>query len=153
MGTSFVEHADILMWLLSGSVALIISLIALVYRGLIIRIKLVEEKIPSDIVTMTELSKHCKEEQEQCPFNGKLEQIASDTKYLRESIEKIISKQEVLREQTLPEKYLKIVEYEKNHLRIELLLKENIATIKDVLDDRIDSIKLVIDKIVEDKKK
>jgi hypothetical protein len=122
------------------------SLIGLVYRGLTKRIEQIESKIPDDIMTASALRDHCKDEQAQCPFNARIAQIALDTAYLRNNVDKIIDKQELLREVTLPEKYLKIVEYEKNHLRIELMLKENVAEIKKILADKVDAINLVVDK-------
>jgi hypothetical protein len=151
--SSVAEHWDLLLYLLVGSVGLIMSLIALVYRGMVRRISTVENKIPEGIITMAILEQHCQEAQTTCPYNAKIDQISADTKYLRETMIEINKNQKILREETLPDKYLKIVEYDKNHLRIEMMLKDNVKDIKDLIEDKFKTIKDVVQVMIDKKEK
>ena len=125
-GESLAEHSTEIWVVLGAVVAMFVSLLVYIYKGLVKRI----DKIPENLVTQEKLDEYCKAKQTTCPTGNQMEQIAIDTGIIRKDLQRIIDKQEKLREETLPKEYLKILTYDKEHTRLEAALKESIGEIK-----------------------
>jgi len=146
-GESLAEHSTELWIILGGVVTITVALIGLVYRGLIKRMEKMESKIPdlSNIVTMSNLTSHCSTMQLRCPQNATINQIAEDTQEIRADMKVIMEKQSILREKTLPDKYLTIDSYERTILRIELSIRDMAKEIKDTISEKVKDLKSLVE--------
>jgi hypothetical protein len=146
-GESLAEHSTEL-WIILGAVlSITLGLIGLVYRGLVKRMEKMESKIPdlSSIVTLGNLTSHCSTMQLRCPQNATINQIAEDTKEIRADMKEVMEKQSILREKTLPDKYLTIDSYERTILRIELSIRDMAKEIKDTISEKVKDLKALVE--------
>jgi hypothetical protein len=125
-GESLAEHSAEMWVVLVSVITIFVSLLIYIYKGLVKRI----DKIPENLVTREILDEYCKTKQTTCPTGNQMEQIAIDTGIIRKDLQRIMDKQEKLREETLPNDYLKIITYDKAHTKLEAALKESISEIK-----------------------
>lgn len=147
------EHSSELVSILGVVFFLLIGLIGVIYRNQNKKIDNLEWKIDNititKFLTQEELDEHCKEYREMCPkgviiesfsqkletvstnLNLKLEAISVNVNEIKESMDKIIGRQEVMREKTLPEmekniskEYLSIDRFDKYFEDLKTMIKE-----------------------------
>ena len=147
-GESLAEHSVEIWIVLVGVIAIFVSLLVYIYKGLVKRI----DRIPENLVTRDDLERHCREARPACPVNNQLDQVAKDTKAIREDMKKIMDKQEKLREETLPREYLTIVNYEKEQTKLAEALRESINSIKVLISGMgtISDIKIIFNEKIDE---